>query len=146
MDRWSHGPSDDKQRLPLPTRASLTHVRKQHTQQGAAFQNLNSTPPRDSAPPTSKSHRVPPTIFPNSNIHNRLQIPPPTDTARDPAPHRASGRSCPPPSKTRPKSHRSWSCAANTRNPLQAQYFLLFFTPHRPICRPYHLAHNVHGF
>jgi hypothetical protein len=49
--------------------------------------------------------------------------------ARHIAPHRASGRSRPPPTSTKPRSHQAWSCAANTRNPLEIQIETTTQTP-----------------
>jgi hypothetical protein len=46
---------------------------------------------------------------------------PSTGPAHHTAPLRASGRSRPPPTSTKPRSHQTWSCAANTRNPLQTR-------------------------
>jgi hypothetical protein len=74
-----------------------------------------------------------------------LQKHTPTGTSRHTAPNRASGRSRPPLTKTKPMSHRAWSCAANTRNQaLQTQIFflrlahhslqVLFLLPYRSEC------------
>jgi hypothetical protein len=93
------------------------HIRR-YTLQGAAFRGLNFVSPTALAPPTSKSEYVP-AILRTLTIRHRLQKPPSTGPARHTAPLRASGRSRPPPTSTKPRSHHIWSCAANTRNPLE---------------------------
>jgi hypothetical protein len=94
---------------------------RRYTQHGAAFQNSNYVPPTALAPPTSKSEYIPTTVLRTLTIRHRLQKTPSTGPANHTAPLRASGRSRPPPTSTKPWSHHTWSCAANTRNPLRPQ-------------------------
>jgi hypothetical protein len=89
------------------------------TQQGAAFRSSNYVLPTALAPPTSKSKYIPAIVLRTLTIRHRLQKNPSTGPAHHTAPLRASGRSRPPPTSTKPKSHQTWSCAANTRNPLE---------------------------
>jgi hypothetical protein len=87
---------------------------RRYTQQGAAFQNSKYVLPTALAPPTSKSRYIPATVLRTLTIRHRLQKPPYTGPAHHTAPLKASGRSRPPPTSTKPRSHQTWSCAANT--------------------------------
>jgi hypothetical protein len=102
------------------------HTRR-YTEQGAAFNNLNSLHMKASAPPTSQSHRVLHPILRYPSESDRFQNYTPTATAHRRASLRASERSHPPPAGNKPMPHRTWSCAANTRRPLQP-YTLLTHT------------------
>jgi hypothetical protein len=90
-----------------------------YTQQGAAFRVLKIVSPTALAPPTLKSKRVPTSVLRTVKINHRLQKPPSPRAARHTAPHRASGRSCPPPTSSKLRPHMAWSCAADTHNPLE---------------------------
>jgi hypothetical protein len=68
--------SSSQPSLAHPGRGIRSH-RRRYTQQGAAFQKSNYVPPTASAPPTSKTHRVQPTVLRNHRSHHRLQNPPP---------------------------------------------------------------------
>jgi hypothetical protein len=86
---------------------------------GAAFRVLKIVPPTALAPPTLKFKHVPTSVLRTDKNNHRLQSPPSPGAARHTTPHRASGRSRPPSTTTKPKPHQVWSCAANTRHPLR---------------------------
>jgi hypothetical protein len=90
-----------------------------YIQQGAAFRISNHVPPTTLVPPTLKSKHVPPQYYGHTKSPIAYKSPPSTGPARQGAPHRAPGSSRPPPTSTKPRSHQTKSCAANTRNPLR---------------------------
>jgi hypothetical protein len=102
---------------------------RRYTLQGAAFRVLNFVSPTALAPPTSNSKHVPALVLRMNNNNPRLQENPSSGAVRHTAPHRASGLSRPPQTNTKPMSHRAWSCAANTRNPLEIQIETTLQTP-----------------
>jgi hypothetical protein len=89
---------------------------RRYTHQGAALRVLNFVSPTALAPPTMKSENVPTPVLRQVKNNHRLQKPPSPGAARHTAPQRASGRSRPPPTSSKPRPHVAWSCAANTRN------------------------------
>jgi hypothetical protein len=122
--------------LPLSYAQPCQWIRRhtgRYKQQGADLKILNHVPPTSSAPPTSKSHRVPPTdpqyCAPSTFLIDYKKTSS-KGTARHTAPNRVSGRSRPPPTNRKPKSHLTWSCAAKTRNPPRTHHRHLFLTHH----------------
>jgi hypothetical protein len=92
---------------------------RRYTQQGAARRVLNIVSPTALAPPILKSENVPTPVLRTDKSNHRLQNPPSPWAARHTAPHQALGRSCLLPTSSKPRPHLTWSCAANTRNPLE---------------------------
>jgi hypothetical protein len=103
--------------LALPRQWICSDTRR-YTQQGAAFRVFKNVPPTALAPPTLKSKRLP-TSTTNRQQQPSITKPPSQGAPRHTAPHRASGRSRPPPTSTKLRPHQAWSCAANTRNPIR---------------------------
>jgi hypothetical protein len=115
-----HGPSTSSQPSLAHQGQWIRSDTRRYTQQGAGFPYSNYVPPTALAPLTSKSKYIPATVIRTLTIRHRLQKKtPPTGPAHHTAPLRASGRSRLPPASTKPRSHQTWSCAANTRNPLE---------------------------
>jgi hypothetical protein len=97
-----------------------------YTLQGVAFLNSNLFPrqlPRHHF--QIKKIVTQPQYLTDRDYHVNCKKPS-TGTAHHVAPHRASGRSCPPP----PRSYRLWSCAANTRNLPQTHFVNMSSTRH----------------
>jgi hypothetical protein len=91
-----------------------------YTQQGAAFNTFEFTSQEKLLRHPLHSHIVYYTRYygtPSSQIAYKTI--PPTAAAHRRAPLRASKRLHPPHAKNKPIPHRTWSCAANTRRPLQ---------------------------
>jgi hypothetical protein len=112
-----HAPSTSSQRRPSHPGQWIRSDTRRYTQQGTAFLNSNSVPPIAPASPTSKPNCVHTSIMRTLRVRHRLQKTRSTGPAHHIAPHRASGRSCPPPTSIKPRSQPTLSCAANTRNP-----------------------------
>jgi hypothetical protein len=103
---------------------------KRYTQQGAAFNNLNSVPQIASAPPASKTYRILHSVLRFPSEHHRLQK---SNLHGYGAPHCTHPRVrtfTPDANKTKPMSYQIWSCAANTRKPLRPHPLLTRTTSH----------------
>jgi hypothetical protein len=92
---------------------------RRYTQQGAAFQNSSYVPRQPSRHPLRNQNTYQPQYNGPSQSAIAYKKPPSTGPAQHTVPLRASGRSRPPPTSTKLGSHQTWSCAANTHNPLE---------------------------
>jgi hypothetical protein len=114
-----HAPSTSSDMSPAHPCQWIRSDTTRYTQQGAASRVSNSFHPTALAPPTLKSKHVHASVLRTYTFRHCLQKTPSPETAHHTAPLRASGRSRPPTTSSKPMPQSAWSCVANTRTPLR---------------------------